>query len=185
MKETLSAMPAGLLTRTAAAQVHVEAVPGRLSLRAQGDLSPLRSALGVSLPSSIGQRAKNTALEIVCLGPDEWLIVADNPAPIIDGCRQVYKTTPHSLVDLSGREVTFKITGPRATEIVTLGCPRNPETINSNEARRTVFDGASVVLWHDSHDGGDVWRMDVWNSFADHVYHLLEIGCRELAAEIE
>ena len=31
--------------------------------------------------------------------------------------------------------------------------------------------------------GVDSFRMDVWNSFAPHVYELLAIGCRELAAE--
>ena len=59
-------------------------------------------------------------------------------------------------------------------------CPRNIDTIPPGAGRRTAFDGVTVVLWR---DGETSFRMDVWNTFAPHVYDLLAIGCRELAAE--
>ena len=70
--------------------------------------------------------------------------------------------------------------GPKAAELLTLGCPRDIATIPPGEGRRTLFDGATVVLWRDA---ADRFRIDVWNSFASHIGHLLETGCKELAAE--
>ncbi len=99
---------------------------------------------------------------------------------ILSSCAEVYATLPHSLVDVSGREVTFLIDGPRATELLTLGMARDPDSIAAGEGRRTNFDGVTVTIWRDAESA---YRMDVWHSFAPHVRHLLETGCRELAAE--
>ena len=159
------------------------AVPtGRLSLRARGDLTPLNAALGLTLPVKIGQRATAGDLQAICLGPDEWVLQTPETAmgTVQEAAAAVYGDHPHSLVDISGREVTYLIDGPRAAELMTLGCPRDIDMIGVGQGRRTVFDGATVVLWR---DGEDSFRMDCWNSFAPHVLHLLETGCRELAAE--
>lgn len=155
---------------------------GRLSLRARGDLAPLNGALGLSLPGSIGKRAAAGAVEALRLGPDEWTIHAPEAdmAGLIAACAKVYAAHPHSLVDISGREVTLVIEGPHAAELLTIGCPRDPATIAPGEGRRTVFDGVSVILWRDSETR---FRMDCWQSFAPFVLSLLKTGRRELAAE--
>lgn len=182
MSIEISSLIPGAVAETAAARVGVLAAPARLSLRARGDLAALDKALGLALPDRIGKRAEARGIEAIRLGPDEWTVLApaDAVAGLIAACAAVYGDHPHSLVDISGREVTFSIDGPRAAELLTLGCPRDIETIAAGEGRRTVFDGATVVLWRDAPDR---FRMDVWNSFATHVGHLLETGCRELAAE--
>ena len=87
---------------------------------------------------------------------------------------------PHSLVDVSGREVTLVIDGPRAAELLTIGCARDIEAIPVGQGRRTAFDNVTVILWRDA---ATVFRLDVWTSFAPHVAGLLDAGCRELAAE--
>lgn len=182
MSAPISSLTPGLVAETAAARVHVLQGEGRLSLRARDGIAALGHALGLILPDRIGRRAAAGTVEAIRLGPDEWTILA--PAGAVAGlsaaCAAIYGEHPHSLVDISGREVTLLIEGPRAAELLTLGCPRDIATIAAGEGRRTVFDGASVVLWR---DGDDRFRMDVWNSFADHVAHLLATGCKELAAE--
>lgn len=154
----------------------------RLSLRARGDLVPLDGALGLSLPERTGKRAAAGAVEVIRLGPDEWILHAPEAElpRLIDACAKVYAAHPHSLVDISGREVTYVIEGPAAAELLTIGCPRDPDSIAAGEGRRTVFDGVSVILWRDS---ATRFRLDCWQSFAPHVHSLLETGCRELAAE--
>nr|WP_092567435.1 sarcosine oxidase subunit gamma family protein [Alloyangia pacifica] len=151
----------------------------RFSLRARGDLAPLEQALGVALPRGIGETVKG-AVEVACLGPDEWLVLAAEAAPVADACAGVYAALPHSLVEITAREVTFVIEGPRAPELMTIGCARDIDAIAVGSARRTLFDGATVTLWRDAEDR---FRIDVWNSFAPHLLHLLQIGARELAAE--
>ncbi len=182
MNAPISAFTPQVLAESAAARVSVAAPCSRLSLRARGDLSPLNAALGLTLPARIGQRATAGEVQVICLGPDEWLLQA--PEAMTDGilsaCGEVYGTLPHSLVDVSAREVTFVIDGPRAVDLLTLGCPRDIDTIPVGEGRRTNLDGVTVVLWRDN---AARFRVDCWHSFAPHLLHLLETGCRELAAE--
>lgn len=182
MSTRISSLTPGVVVETQAARVGVLPGEGRLSLRARAGIAALGKALGLELPERIGQRAAANGVEAIRLGPDEWTILA--PAGAVAGlaaaCGAVYGRHPHSLVDISGREVTLSIEGPKAAELMSLGCPRDIAAIPAGEGRRTLFDGASVVLWR---DGDDRFRMDVWNSFADHVADLLRIGCKELAAE--
>ncbi len=171
------------LAESKAARVSILAAQARFSLRARGDLAPLNAALGLSLPDRIGTRAASGEIEVLRLGPDEWTIVAPTAEinRLIAACAGVYADLPHSLVDISGREVTLLIEGPQAAELLTLGCARDIETIGIGEGRRTIFDGVTVVLWRDAENR---FRMDIWNSFVSHLGHLLETGCKELAADI-
>ena len=181
MRTEISALTPGVLVETRAARVSVPPAPGRLSLRARKPALPaLGAALGLVLPERIGQRATGDGIEAICLGPDEWTILApaDGVAGLIAAGAGV--DHPHSLVDISGREVTLLIEGPRAADLLTLACPRDIAAIPVGEGRRTVFDGTTVLLWRDDENR---FRMDIWNSFADHQGQLLEAGARELAAE--
>ncbi|MBN9887249.1 sarcosine oxidase subunit gamma family protein [Salipiger abyssi] len=182
MNAPVSSFTSGALVETSAARISKAPAIGRLSLRARGDLAPFDAALGVGLPLSIGQRASVDGTEILRLGPDEWTLTTPVPrtAQIEAAFAEIYEAHPHSLVDISGREVTFEIEGAQAAELLTLGCPRDIETILPGQGRRTVFDGVTVVLWRDAEDR---FRMDVWQSFAPHVLALLDTGCRELAAQ--
>ena len=182
MNAPVSSFTPQTLAETSAARVQLAAPRARLSLRARGDLSPLNTALGLTLPDRIGQRSTAGEIDALCLGPDEWMLQAPEAQAesLQSACAEVYGTLPHSLVDVSGREVTFAIDGPRAVELLTLGMARDPESIAAGEGRRIAFDGVTVVLWR---DGEAAFRMDIWHSFAPHVLHLLETGCRELAAE--
>lgn len=182
MSMKISLLTPGTLVKTDAATVSIQPAPGRLSLRARKAALPaLGAALGVALPERIGQRASAGGIEAICLGPDEWTILA--PAGLVAGLMAASAGVeqPHSLVDISGREVTLCIDGPCASELLTLGCPGDIATIAVGEGRRTVFDGATVVLWRDAESS---FRMDIWNSFAPHLGQLLETGARELAAEV-
>lgn len=173
----------GILADTSAARVTVLDASARFSLRVgQGDLAALSDALGLALPTKIGQRSVTGTAEAMCLGPDEWVIVAPDEAAtqIEAACAAVYDHAPHSLTAISDREVTVRIDGPRAAELLTLGCPRDLDAILPGDGRRTVFDGVSVVLWRDA---AQEFRLDVWRSFAPHALSLLITGCTELASE--
>lgn len=161
----------------------VTALPpvARFSLRARGDaVVALSGALGVDLPVRVGMRAEAGLREVLCLGPDEWMLHTPegDAGAIVAACDGV--SAPHALVEVTDRELSYAITGPQAAELLTLGCARDPDSIAVGAGRRTVFDGATVILWR---DGRDAFRMDVWRSFAPHVAHLLATGCRELALD--
>lgn len=173
----------GPLASSAAATVALLAPVARFSLRAkEAERAALAAALAVDLPQRIGRRASAGQLEALCLGPDEWLILAPEAeaARVTQACAAAYAAAPHSLTEITDREVTLRIEGPKAAELLTLGCPRDIDRLPAGEARRTLLDGATVVLWRDA---AQSFRIDLWRSFAPHVVALLETGCAELAAE--
>ncbi|RPE64801.1 sarcosine oxidase subunit gamma [Pacificibacter maritimus] len=181
MTHTIATSPAGLLFGTQGVQISRMPPKARLSLRSRNaNLMALSKAIGIPVPTKIGACDTKGGTEILCLGPDEWLVLSDVSDHIAEACEKLYASVPHSLVDISHREVTFNISGPQATELLTLGWPRDPASLRVGEGRRTVFDSATVVLWRDAENA---YRMDVWNSFADHLFQFLQHGCRELAAQ--
>lgn len=182
MSLQISSLRPETLIDTGNVKVAVTGETGRISLRARGKLAPIDKALGVKLPTKIGTRANKGDVEALCLGPDEWLILCpnDDVSALKAASEAIYEKLPHSFTDISAREITLSITGPQAAELLTIGCPRDIASIGVGEARRTVFDNASVVLWC---DGPDQYRMDLWNSFAPYSADLLVTGAKELAAE--
>ncbi|SFJ81169.1 sarcosine oxidase subunit gamma [Celeribacter neptunius] len=182
MSIAISSLTPSTIAETSAAKVVSLPMQGRLSLRARDGLDKLGAALGLSLPQKIGQCARADGIEAVCLGPDEWtlLLPLDQVATVTEALAALMPELPHALTDISGREVTFRIEGTRAAELLTIGCARDLSGVAPGEARRTLFDVATVVLWH---DGENAFRMDVWNSFAPFIAQTLEVGCKELAAE--
>lgn len=153
----------------------------RFSLRARGDLAPVERVLGIALPSLIGTCTQQGPRKALRLGPDEWVLhtAPGDAGALIAAFDALYDSYPHSLVDVSGREVTLVIEGPSAIEMLCVGMARDPETIAPGQARRLNFDGVTVILWRDAPDRV---HMDVWHSFVPHIQGLLETALREFAA---
>ena len=86
---------------------------------------------------------------------------------------------PHSLVDISDREIAIAVEGARAEELLTAGCPIDLRRLASGDAKRTIFDTAQIVLLRDAPDR---FRIEVWRSFAPHVEDLLHTVNAELAS---
>lgn len=171
----------GPIARSSAVRVTLLAPVARFSLRARAaDLPALGQALGLDLPQTIGDRARAGTTGVLCLGPDEWHILAaeTDAAGLASACAAIYDATPHSLTDISDREVSVLIEGPAASELLTLGCPRDIDRIAPGRGCRTVMDGVTVLL---RRDAPDRFRLDIWRSFAPHVIDLLRTGCAELA----
>lgn len=165
-----------------AASVVIEDLPHvlRLSLRVKpAHRATLAGALGLDLPIRIGARAAANGAEALCLGPDEWLITAPESTALTDAARAVYAAAPHSLVDISDREITLRLSGPAVLDLLATCCPRNIAAMPVGSAARTVFDSATVILWR---DGPTDFRMDVWRSFVPHVRSLLTQVQGEIAA---
>lgn len=155
---------------------------GRLSLRVRApERAAVSAALGLDLPGRIGDRAETDEVAALCLGPDEWVLTAPEAARdrIVAELAAVYPAAPHSLTDISDREIGFRIAGPGAATLLSIGCPRDLDRLEPGRGVRTLFDSVTVVLWR---DGPELFRMDAWRSFAPHVRGLLETGRSELAA---
>lgn len=144
-----------------------------LRLRAEGRAA-VGAALGFDLPAKIGRIATGGGWRALMLGPDEWLL--DGP----EGATPTLPADlPHALVDISDRELTCRIEGPRAMELLSIGIARDLRRIAPGTGCRTLFDTAQAVLVRESEDS---FTLSVWRSFAPHVTELLAIGQRELAS---
>ncbi|PZX14487.1 sarcosine oxidase subunit gamma [Palleronia aestuarii] len=169
-------------TRPTAARVEPLPPEARFSLRARAHhLDRISEALWVGVPRRIGDIAENDARRAVCLGPDEWLLTLpeDQGAGLKARMAEIRHDAPHALADISDRELCYRISGPGAAQIVAMGCPRDLRALVTGRAVRTVFDGASVILWREAEDS---FRLDIWRSFAPHALALVETGIEELRA---
>ncbi len=154
----------------------------RFNLRiAPAGLPAASDALGLDLPSRIGDGTRADDRTAWCLGPDEWLLHAlENAAgDIVAAFDSIRAHTPHSLTDISDREISIAIDGPSAVDILSVGCPQNFALIRPGGARRTVFDSAQVVILRDTPER---FRIEVGRSFFPHVHALLQIASNELAS---
>jgi sarcosine oxidase subunit gamma len=152
----------------------------RITLRL-ADREAAAGALGLDLPSRIGSRSAAGDRSALCLGPDEWLI----EAPAAEGVAlaaalaDLATRVPLSAVEVSDREITWRLEGEGVLDLLATGCPRDLAKLPVGDGTRTVFDTAQVVLTREAEDR---FHLTVWRSFAPHVRALLDLASRELAA---
>lgn len=154
----------------------------RFSLRVgPGGRDAAGRALGMALPGRIDGTAAAGGRTILCLGPDEWAILA--PEPEGDALRRAFAGlgVPHSLVDTSHRDVGIELRGPAAELALSACCALDLGAMPAGSATRTILDRSQAVLVK---HGPEHYRIEVWQSFAPHVWGLLEAVSREVALDI-
>ena len=163
------------MTSTLAAGVTIAELPPttRISLRIADP-----SAAGLGLPATVGARSAERNRTALCLGPDEWLLEAPEAERDALLATLAGVAAPHSAVEVSDREITWRLEGPAVLDLLATGCPRDLARMPVGSGARTVFDTAQVVLVRDADDR---FRLTVWRSFAPHVRALLDIAEREFA----
>jgi sarcosine oxidase, subunit gamma len=150
----------------------------RISLRApSASLAPLSSALGIKLPDRPGGSVSKGGRHALWLGPDEWLVIDEAEADLMSACARV--STLHSAVDISHRNTAILVSGPGAEDVLSAGCPRDLAlaAFPVGQASRTVFGKVEIVLLR---TGEDAFRLEVWRSFSDYTFTLLEVAARDL-----
>ena len=173
-----------ILPATGAGQVLLTVQPeaARFNLRIDpGHLAAASDAFGLALPSVIGRGARDGARRALCLGPDEWVLsaAATDRDAIVGAFASRYAELPHSLVEISDREIAVTLEGASAVTLLTVGCPVDVASFAVGSGARTIFDGVQVVLYR---DGLDRFTLEIWRSFLPHVLELLETANQEIAA---
>lgn len=161
----------------------------RFSLRIDPDHGPdhgdaAAAVLGLPLPRTIGGVVSARDTTAVCLGPDEWYVTAPavDQADIEAGFAARYERQPHSLVDVSHREVSIGIEGPKAALALQSAIAFDVDAMAVGVGCRTIFDGkAQIILLRDAKDR---FQIEVWHSFSEHVWHFLRAVAREIDLDI-
>ncbi|MDH2312393.1 sarcosine oxidase subunit gamma [Methylobacterium brachiatum] len=154
----------------------------RLALRVHpDDRAAIVAAAGIALPDRIGGVEATTSCLALCLGPDEWyLLLSDEQAAALKE-RMKAAIAPFSLVDVGHREVGIDVKGSAATLALSSICALDLEGMGAGSATRTILDKAQAVLVKrsDTH-----YRIEVWQSFSEHVWTLLDVVSREIASGV-
>jgi sarcosine oxidase subunit gamma len=141
------------------------------------------NALGLEI-SRVACRAATAAgsgrIAALWLGPDEQLLLAPEGSELAAALAPFLNGLPHSLVDVSHRQIALEVSGPPATALLNTGCPLDldPDSFPVGMCTRTVFAKAEIVLWRKSQD---VFHLEVWRSFAAYVSGFLAEAAREMA----
>jgi len=133
---------------------------------------------GLALPEKMGELALSAQAEgqdrrAVMIGPDEWYLTAPQSAhdQIIADFAKLYEAQLHSLVDVSNREISIVVEGARAAWILQAVMAFDVENMPSPSGRRTLIERVQTILLREREDH---FRIEVWASFAEHVWNLLE-----------
>jgi sarcosine oxidase subunit gamma len=112
--------------------------------------------------------------DVLWLGPDEWLVVAEagRQAELLGQLEAVLAPGHRSVVDVSANRAVFELRGPDRFERLAIACPLDLHlrSWGSGDCAQTVF-GAAPILLHERHDGT---RVFVRPSFAGYVIALLD-----------
>jgi sarcosine oxidase subunit gamma len=136
-------------------------------------------ALGVEIPAIACRAASEGERAALWLGPDEWLLIG----PLAEGTAleatlgAALKELPHSLVDVSHRQIGLCVSGRQAALLLAAGCPLDLDesAFPVGMCTRTMLAKAEVVLWRPARE---VFRVEVWRSFAAYLTQYLAESAR-------
>jgi sarcosine oxidase subunit gamma len=136
------------------------------------------AALGLKISDiacrSVRQGSADSYRAALWLGPDEQLLLA----PVTDGetinrlLRDALAALPHSLVDVSHRQIALEVSGPVAHTILNAGCPLDLHLVSFpvGMCTRTVLGKCDIVLWR---TGAETFHVELWRSFAEYASRFL------------
>lgn len=168
---------------TAAPVLGLSAAPpaARFVLRGRSEaLAGAETALGFALPREACRAASAGDRHALWLGPDEWLLLA--PAAEAQSLGAALETAmdglPHSLVEVSQRQTALTLSGPRALDLLSVGCLLDLDlaAFPVGMCTRTVMAKAEIVLWR---TGETEFHIEVWRSFSPYVWRFLEAAGAE------
>ncbi|MFI7067988.1 sarcosine oxidase subunit gamma [Kribbella sp. NPDC050124] len=141
---------------------------GMVSLRVDPSV-PVAAVLGAPPPAGCGQTTGTGDLQILWLGPDEWLVVTTNdPVALVDQLDAALGADPGLALDVSANRTVIELTGPQARTVLEKGCPvdLHPRSFGPGRAVMTTLARVPVLLWQtdDNH-----YRLLPRSSFAEYV----------------
>jgi sarcosine oxidase subunit gamma len=143
---------------------------------------PVRSAaeraLALSVPATACRAGSAGERAALWLGPDEWLLLAPpDDTALGASLSQALAGLPHSLVDVSHRQIGLAVRGAHAATLLASGCPLDlgARAFPAGMCTRTMLGKSEVVLWRTA---PEEFRVEVWRSFASYVARFLADAAR-------
>ena len=137
-------------------------------------LTAASGALGFVLPQTPCRSASLGDRHALWLGPDEWLILSAADDGLAITLEAAMGAHPHSLVEVTHRQIGLVLDGPKVEDVLANGCPLDValRSFPVGMCTRTIFEKAEIVLWRTEAHG---FHIEVWRSFAPYlIAHLHE-----------
>jgi sarcosine oxidase subunit gamma len=144
-----------------------------------GVSAPAGAAFGATPPLEPLRATAEGARAALWLGPDEWLLIAEDDEPSLGGAVEAaLDGIPHALVDVSHRQCAIEISGPGAARLLNAGVPLDLglEAFPVGMATRTLLLKAEITLWRRE---AERFRLEVGRSFAPYVAAVLAASARD------
>jgi sarcosine oxidase subunit gamma len=143
----------------------------------QGDAAARTAAgraFGVTLPEAACRAHAQGDRAALWLGPDEQLLLApaEDAPRLTSELGAALAMTPHSLVEVSQRQVALSVRGLQADEWLASGCPLDLDlaAFPVDMCVRTLLAKSEVVLWRRS---AEEYHLEVQRSFSGYVLEWL------------
>lgn len=132
----------------------------------------VNSALGLTLPTKVGDVAKNSdgSVNALTLGPDQWLLTGTNDAASL---LAPVKAAHHiSVVDISAQRTKIEIFGPNAKEVLEHVWEQDlrEKNFGIDKCSQGIMFRSPVIMWHCC---ADCYLIYVRSSFATHLWAAL------------
>lgn len=153
----------------------------------RGFMGGVASVLDGFEPRIIANAAVRTAkFDLLWLGPDEWLVVAQDGAEADLESHLGAAVAPHggTVTDVSESRATIVVSGPNARDVLAKGCPLDlhPRAFAAGTCAQSLVAKVGVIVHRtDSGAAGEPARFElhVLRSFADYLWRFLEDAGQE------
>ena len=127
--------------------------------------------LGVDLPTTPSTWVETDRVQVIWLGPDEWLVTSSfHTAQELEAGLGEAVRGRGAVIDVSGQRTTLELTGENARDVLAAGCAidLHPRVFRSGAAAQTLLGLTSVVLLA-LDDTGTSYHIHVRSSFAQYL----------------
>jgi sarcosine oxidase, subunit gamma len=136
----------------------------------------LAARLAFALPPAPNTWRLAGGREVLWLGPDEWLMVAEpaSAPAILEELERALEGVHHAVVDVSADRAVVELTGDNRMDLLTRGCglDLHPRSWRDGMCAQTLLARVPVLLQEREH----ATRVFVRPSFAGHLVDWLQIG---------
>lgn len=170
---------------TAGPHVTIRALPVASRFIVRGDAAAaaaVSTSFGATLICEPMRASEQGARAALWLGPDEWLLLADETdgSALLASLSAALNGPSGCLVNVSHRQTAIEVQGPRAEDVLNTHVPLDlsPAAFPVGMSTRTLLAKAEVVLWRRA---SQTFQIEVVRSFAPYVWDML----REAMLEYE
>ncbi|MCL1620034.1 sarcosine oxidase subunit gamma [Ralstonia pseudosolanacearum] len=138
-------------------------------------LAAFERVIGCRPPAAPNTVARSAEYDVLWLGPDEWLVRSNGPvrAGVLEAkLAQAVQGSYAAAVDVGSGYTVIEISGKRARDVLTRGCPLDlhPRAFKPGRCAQSHCFKASIVLIP---IGNDTYEIVVRRSFADYLVRIM------------